>query len=192
MQGLIETIRRAKEHDPKAWAILWEGFGPSLLELAQRLLGPRWPEKSVSDLLQTTWLRAFLGIGGFRGGEKDEQTASLFRAWLAIIMRHEWSNEARHDRTRQSLRGGPAVDEAEVAGTDQPPSVEFMRAELQAKVGEAMARLGPAEREVLQLHLLEGLSDPAIAARLGITTHQARYRREQALQEMKSQLEGRV
>jgi RNA polymerase sigma factor (sigma-70 family) len=191
MNGINEHIRRAREHDPEAWASLWEAFGPTLLGLAQRQLGPRWPEKSVSDLLQTTWLRAFLGIGDFRGGVNDEQTAALFRAWLAIILRRAVSNEARHDRVRQALRGGPVPGEAEVAGPDQPPSVAVMRAELQAQVREAMARLGAAEREVLQLHLVEGLSDPTIAERLGITLHQARYRREQALKEMKGHLEGR-
>jgi RNA polymerase sigma factor (sigma-70 family) len=192
MNGINEQVRRAREHDPDAWALLWEAFGPTLLGLAQRLLGPNWPDKSVSDLLQTTWLRAFLGIADFRGGSSDEQTTVLFRAWLAIILRRVWSNEARHDRTRQNLRGGPPPDEAEVAAPDQPPSVEFMRAELHAQIREAMEKLGAAEREVLQLHLLEGLSDHAIAGRLGITINQARYRREQALQEMRGHLEGRV
>ncbi len=190
MKGINEQIGRARQHDPGAWALLWEAFGPTLLGLAQRLLGPSWPDKSVSDLVQTTWLRAFLGIADFRGGGSDEQTAVLFRAWLAIILRRVWSNEARHDRTRQVLRGGPPPAEAELPGRDQPPSVEVMRAEMQARVSEAMAKLTPPAREVLQLSLLEGLSDQAIAARLGLTVHQARYRREQALQEMKGRLEG--
>jgi RNA polymerase sigma factor (sigma-70 family) len=191
MNDINEQIRRAREHDPDAWARLWEAFGPTLLKMAQRLLGPRWPEKSVSDLIQTTWLRAFLGIEDFRGGTNDEQTVVLFRAWLAIILRRVWSNETRYDRTRRALRGSPPPAETEVTGPDQPASVEFMRAELEAQVREAMAKLGAAEREVLGLHLVEGLSDPAIAGRLGITLHQARYRREQALQAMRHHLEGR-
>jgi RNA polymerase sigma factor (sigma-70 family) len=192
VQGINEQISRAREHDQAAWALLWEAFAPTLLGLAQRLLGPGWPQKSVSDLVQTTWLRAFLGIQEFRGGVGDEQTTVLFRAWLAIILRRVWSNEARHDRTRQALHGGPPAGQSDVASRDQPPSVEIMRAELHATVREAMLKLAPGSREVLQLSLLEGLSDPAIAARLGITRDQARYRREQALQEMRAHLEGRV
>jgi RNA polymerase sigma factor (sigma-70 family) len=192
MIDITNHIRRAKERDPDAWALLWEAFGPTLLGLAQRLLGPRWPEKSVSDLIQTTWLRAFLGIEDFRGGTTDEQTTVLFRAWLAIILRRVWSNETRYDGTRQAVRGGPPPAESEVESADQPPSVEFMRTEVQAQICEAMAKLGSAERQVLQLYLLEGLSDSAIAARLGITLNQVRYRREQALQEMRGHLEGRV
>jgi DNA-directed RNA polymerase specialized sigma24 family protein len=97
--GVHALIDRAKRGDQSAWHELFGMVQPFLLRVAGQLLGPNWPEKSVSDLFQDTWMRAFPKLSEFRGGENDAQTGAAFRAWLAQIMRNVHRNIVRADGT---------------------------------------------------------------------------------------------
>ena len=70
--GVHDLVLRAKAGDELAWQELCELAQPYLYRLAQRALGPDRPSQSVSELLQGTWLRAWQGIEGFRGGRRNQ------------------------------------------------------------------------------------------------------------------------
>lgn len=84
-----------------------------------------------------------------------------FRSWLLRIVR----NQAFNWRSRRRLRdlGGEAP--AESAHDASPPDALAFRFRLL----EAMAVLGPTEREVVLLHDLEGWTHPEIAETLAIS-----------------------
>jgi DNA-directed RNA polymerase specialized sigma24 family protein len=75
--GIHALLQRAKGGDEAAWQRLHDMARPYLLQVAQRYLGADWPQQSLSDLIQDTWVRAWQGIGGFDGGAGDEQTAPI-------------------------------------------------------------------------------------------------------------------
>lgn len=70
-----DLVKQAKKGDEAAWTELHSLVQPYLLSLAKRLVGPDWPERSGSDLVSATWLRALKGIDNFKGGVDDSQTA---------------------------------------------------------------------------------------------------------------------
>src|SRR5581483_12094933 len=93
--GVHELVGKARAGDREAADRLYALARPYLARRAADLLGPNWPEKSISDLIQETWLRAWKAIARFEGGGDDANTGALFRAWLATTMRNIWLNELR-------------------------------------------------------------------------------------------------
>ena len=99
--GVHDLIARAKAGDGQAWKCapcngrcLPHESGP------QRLLGDSWPLESVSDLTQETWQRVVVGLADFAGGERDDQTGPMFRAWMLRTLKHVHVNRLRADRAR--------------------------------------------------------------------------------------------
>ena len=64
------------------------------------------------------------------------------------------------------------------------PSGRLMRAELRERVRAALAELAPADREVLVLRYLEGLSTPEIAAILRVSQRTVQSRHRLALERL--------
>jgi RNA polymerase sigma factor (sigma-70 family) len=201
--GVHELVRQAKGGDKGALEQLYALVQPYLLRLAEQTLGPDWPHKSVSDLTQETWLRAWQGIGGFRGGADDTQTAALLRAWLKRTLRNVCHNDRRFDAARRRRAPGRPlrVDAAGLydsrgEGVDPPardatPSANARTAEQQSLIRQALARLpNPADRELVRLRVFEGLLFQEIGARLGCDESTVRYRFQRALQHLGRDLKG--
>ncbi len=65
--GVHALVQRAKSGEREAVDALYRLTLPYLCRLAQKLMGPGWPDKSVSDLIQQSWLRPGKGFRAFRG-----------------------------------------------------------------------------------------------------------------------------
>lgn len=190
--GVRTLIGKARLGDRAALDRLYALAQPYLLRLAQRVLGPGWPEKSVSDLTQETWLRAWQGIGDFQGAESDADTGALFRAWLARTMKNVWLNDRRHDNAlcRRPPAGivPLAGDDSAAPGHDPPggdgtPSENVRRQEQRQLLERAVADLpDPADRDVVRLRFFEGLSFAQIGQRLGRDESTVRYRLQRILE----------
>jgi RNA polymerase sigma factor (sigma-70 family) len=200
MEGLNDLLRRARAGDGPAWAHLQSAFEPHLWRVAQNLLGRDWPQMSCRDLIQDTWLRVVAGLADFRGASRDEQTAAVFRAWLAQLMRNLWCNEVRDGRAQRRWAGpvrslSVGTDStpggAFIPAPDPTPSRDASRAEMRELVRAALERIDdPEVRTVLRLHYLEELSLRAIAAQLGLTYDQVRGRCAAGEEQLKVYLEG--
>jgi RNA polymerase sigma-70 factor (ECF subfamily) len=136
-------------------------------------------DADADDVLQETFIAAWRGARGYRG----EGSA---RAWLFTIAR----NAVRHAHRRRvgepdrfaSLDAAETLDAIALAagwgsdaGTNARDTAELVRA--------ALARLAPAEREILVLRDIEGLSGEETAGALALTLpamksrlHRARLR----------------
>jgi RNA polymerase sigma-70 factor (ECF subfamily) len=200
MDGLNDLLRRARAGEAEAWQRLKAAFEPHLWRVAQSLLGRDWPQKSCRDLIQETWLRVLAGLAEFRGASRDEQTAAVFRAWLAQTMHHLWCNEVRDEQAQCRRAPGrvlslPAADDSTVAGPavaapDPTPSRDASRAELRRLVHAALERIDDPEiRAVLRLHYLEELPLREVAARLQLTYDQVRGRCHAGEERLKVYLE---
>ena len=134
---------------------------------------PRWrPLFSIEDLLQETYLDAFLGIG--RLITRDEQS---FAAWLCQIANRNLINalktlEAEKRGGDRHPVGRPVSDASYVAlydllsGTSSTPSQHFARDEGRSAVEHAMSQLPRNYRLVVELYDLEGWSMADVARRL--------------------------
>lgn len=120
-------------------------------------------DADAEDLLQETFLSAFLFAAGFRGD-------SSVRTWLLVIAR----NAALRLRARNSRASADAQGEAPLAelgwragwSQDDPESLAIC-AQRRDRLERALRSLPPEYREILVLRDLEGLSGPETAQLLG-------------------------
>ena len=135
----------------------------------------------AEDILQETFLSALRGIGTYRGD-------GSLKAWLLTIARREALAQMRRNQDtpteQESLESLGAA-----AGWGAPsPEESLGEQQRQARVEAALARLAPADREVLLLRDIEGLSGEETAVALGVPLaamksrlHRARLRLVAAL-----------
>jgi RNA polymerase sigma factor (sigma-70 family) len=177
--GVTALVARAKQGDTEALERLYQTAQPYLLRLAQRTLGPGWPEQSLSDLTQETWIRAWQAIGDFQGADNDADTGALLRAWFARTMKRAWLNQIRHENAQRrkptaglvSLMDHVPEDSRpglDPAATDPTPSENVREQEGRFLLEQALEKLtDSSDREVVRLRFFEGLSFTQIGERLG-------------------------
>jgi RNA polymerase sigma factor (sigma-70 family) len=204
-EGTQELVRQAQAGGAEAWQQLHEWAQPFLLRRAGRLLGPDALQESASDLTQEVWTRAWQGIGDFRGGPGDAETAALFRAWLARILKNVHLNGRRFWQT-QKRQPPPGLvhlgatgangesgtgSRADPAADDPSPSADLKQEEQGRLIQQALVGLpDPTDVEILRLHFFEGLSLTQIAARLGVSLDRVRGSFHRSLERLRPQLDS--
>jgi RNA polymerase sigma-70 factor (ECF subfamily) len=134
----------------------------ALYRLAYHLAGNT---AAAEDLTQETYLRAYRGFAGFRGGD--------VRAWLFTILRHVFRDECRRHRRMPTIVSADDVDHDAFAprdGGSWTPSAETeaLRRLPSEAVERAFAALAPDWRLVVLLADVEELSYREIAAVMDI------------------------
>lgn len=149
-----------------------EGFylacQPQVLRYLTRMVGNG---DVARDLTQETFLRAT------RSPAPGDEPAR--RAWVFRIARNLALNHLRDGSRRDARRG-------EAAG----PSVAHATQETSVVVREALAQLGPLDREVFLLRETAGLNYGEIAEACAITEDAVRARLQRARQALRVMLEG--
>ena len=125
-------------------------YEPDLRAAARRVVGT---SQDVDDVVQEALLRAFRGLGRFRGD-------STLKTWLVRITRNAALDEVR----RRNRRPAHALDDAEQAAGPDPIEPVAARHELAA----ALAALPPDQRAVVVLVDIEGVDYDAAARRLDV------------------------
>ncbi len=130
----------------------------------------------AEDLVQDTLLRAFKGLATFNGPSP--------RAWLFTIMRN--ANINNHRRQRPGLlRGlGDPVMDADRRNPSAPSAEDIAAAAAPAPwISDALARLSPRLRQVVELVDIDGLTYDEAATLLDVPVgtvmsrlHRARHR----------------
>lgn len=159
---------------------------PAIWRYARLLTGN---DATAEDVLQDTLLAALQGAGGFAG----EGSA---RAWLYTIARNSLARRhrrragepARFDDSDTIDLLGPA---AGFGADDTDAEATLAAAEDRHRVRAALARLSPADQEVLVLRDIEGLDGEETAAVIGVPLaamktrlHRARLRLAALLREV--------
>jgi RNA polymerase sigma factor (sigma-70 family) len=198
--GVHDLVERAKAGDEQAWRELFVQAQPYMARLAQRALGPQWPQQSVSDLLSGTWLRVCKGIADFRGGENDIQTGALFRAWLGKTLKNVRRNDLRFDSTDKrkqppgTVRLGTAGDGCsasglDVAGKEPTPSTNVRAEERTTLVQEALAELSDVkDREIIRLCFFEDIPLSQVSKQMDLSYDDVRTRFHRSLKRLKPKL----
>jgi RNA polymerase sigma-70 factor (ECF subfamily) len=182
MPGLAALMDRYLDGDERAFGQLHAALSPRLRGLLGKLVRDT---ATAEDLLQATLLKAHLAREGFevRGPHPD----AAVQAWYATIARNLALDHLRGQirERRRRVDGGEERDLIQEIATDLPSVEEWQvdrdtAAEITRRVHEALAQLPAAQREVVELHKLAGLSMAEISERLQIREGAVRVRAHRA------------
>ena len=153
-----EVVAAIVAGDPAGLAEAYDRYATPLYSFCRTML--REPA-DAADAVQDTFVIAAPRLSGLRDPER-------LRSWLYAVARNECYRRLRAGGQHASIEEAPDVtDEA----ADVAADVE--RADLRALVRDALSGVGPAEREVLELQLRQGLSGGEVASVLGISRNHA-------------------
>ena len=176
-----ELVARSKTGDTESFNQLVKRWERPIFALAYRTLGR---EEDARDVTQETFLRAFRGLGGFKGDAK-------FSSWLyriALNLCRDWMRKER----RAPILAVPEGVEVEQLVAEQGPSetVEDLaaRAELGREVAKAMESLPAEQRQAIILKEYHGLTFQEIADLMRCPLSTVKTRVYQGLSTLRKQL----
>lgn len=166
IRGLYGLMDRYCDGDRRAFSDLHAALTPRLRGFLIKLVRDA---STADDLLQLTFLKAHLARERFcvQGGDPD----GTVRAWYFAIARNvaldhlrQRGRRERHETTLLARGGDRDEIEVEVQLADEGASIEELA--LQRELGEAIVervraaieQLPASQREVVELHKLQGMS----------------------------------
>jgi RNA polymerase sigma factor (sigma-70 family) len=169
-----DAVTRAIAGNVDAFTDLVERYRSVALRVAYGIAGD-----DAEDVVQEACVKAFRALPGFHPDRP-------FRPWLLAIVANEARNRQRGigRRRRVGLRvaGRRAVD-----GPDPVEAIE--RDEDRRRLLAAVARLGPADREIVALRWFAELTEAETASALGCPVGTVKSRSSRALARLRRLLE---
>jgi RNA polymerase sigma-70 factor (ECF subfamily) len=169
-----ELIQAAQRGDRDAFDELVRMTYVDLYTLAVRLTGN---EEDARDVVQDAYLRAWKGIGKFRGD-------AALSTWLYRITANCASTHLSRRRRTRTEPLLPGLEPADVRHESQPDAVAETALDL-AEVARAVDALAPKLRAVVVLRDIYGLTHEAIAEELGISLSAAKVRLHRARKQLR-------
>jgi RNA polymerase sigma-70 factor (ECF subfamily) len=151
------------------WTVLFEEEAPRLMRFLRRF-GPR---VSAEDIKQDAFAKLYAA--------KADDIASP-RAYLTATARNLALNDIR--RQRNAATDAHADIEAIAPAYTADPETQLIASEEAAAAAAALNALEPQLRDALLLHLVEGLTQPQVAARLGCSRRTVQRYIETALSQL--------
>jgi RNA polymerase sigma-70 factor (ECF subfamily) len=177
-----ELVARSIGGDAESFNQLVLRWERPIYALAYRVIGR---EEEARDVVQETFLRAFRGIGNFRGQAK-------FSSWvyrIALNLCRDWIRRER----RAPIQAAPeGVDLIELAAEQGPvESIETLvaRSDMSKAVAEAMALLPEEQRTAIILKEYHGMTFQEIADLQGCPLSTVKTRLYQGLSVLRRYLQ---
>ena len=174
---LVALVELAKSGDREAFDRLVRVTHSDAYALALRLTGST---EDARDVVQEAYLRAYKGVGRFRG-------EAQFSTWLyRIVANCATTHLSRRQRHRHDHLG--VYDDVIDTRPDHDPALQGDRAELRERLDGAIRDLPPRLRSVVVLRDVYDLPHEAIAAELGISVTAAKVRLHRARRRLREQV----
>ena len=165
-------VAAARAGDVEAWVQLYRGVYPRLRAYMVRRVGAQHAEDAVSD----TVCRAVAGVHRLEVGPAG------FDGWIFGIARRVAADHHRRAGRRPRVA-------SDVPGDSGPePGDALSTFEDHRQLRQAFARLTPADRELLELRVVAGLSAEQVAAVLGKRAGAVRTAQSRALARLRALL----
>ena len=175
-EELAGLVRAARGGDGAAWEALYRRAYPRLLAYARRRLPS---DDAARDAVSETMARAVRSIGRFR------DDGNGFDAWLSGIVRHVVL-DAQRTAGRRPVVGEAALPD--LPSAEDGPEAALVAGVDAASLRAAFARLDPADRELLELRVVLGLSSDEVASVLGKRAGAVRMAQARALERLRAHL----
>lgn len=153
-----ELVSRAAGGEHPAFEELVRRHAGRLHSVVYRLGLPR---EMAEEVVQEAFLRAWRGLGSFRGG-------CQFSTWLYRIGCNEAQRRLAHERPRIKLLSGSEPDPDVMSDPRSEPHFQLAQVRLRQALAESVGALPLIYRAPLVLRDIEGLSTADAAAILGI------------------------
>ena len=176
-ETLAPLVAAARQGDRLAFEELVRVTTPETYTLAYRLVGN---EHDARDVVQEAYLRAYRGIGRFRGDAKF--TTWMYRITANCAVTH--LERCRRHRHEELADDAPLAD----GNVERDPQARADTSALRSQLGIALQELPPRLRAVVVLRDIYDLPHEAIAAELGITETAAKVRLHRARRRLREQL----
>jgi RNA polymerase sigma-70 factor (ECF subfamily) len=151
-----EIVERLHRRDPQALAELYDRYGRLAYSLIFRVVRDA---AIAEDLVQETFLRVWNRAQGF-----DTAKGSL-GPWLLAVARNRAIDYLRSASGR--MRNALELEESEHPSSFMDLEKEILRSDRARRVKEAMDKLAPHQRQVIELAYFEGLSQSEMAEKMG-------------------------
>jgi RNA polymerase sigma-70 factor (ECF subfamily) len=177
-----ELVARSTGGDPESFNLLIKRWERPIYALAYRTIGR---EDDARDVVQETFLRAFRGLGGFKGQAK-------FSSWLYRITLNLCRDWMRRQRRAPVVLTPDGVDLVELAGESEgveTADAAVVRKDLSRAVARAMTALPEEQRAAIVLKEYHGLTFQEIADLLGCPLSTVKTRLYQGLTVLRKELE---
>lgn len=150
----IVTVQRMAAGDQQALGVLYDRYGRMVYSIALRITGDA---QAAEECTQDAFLAAWRTAAAFDSARARPST------WICAIARNRALDAAR----AQARRPTPH-DAVEPTGHEPDTADLVQKADDAVRVAEAMAKLPPAQLQVLQLAYFDELSQTQIAEQLGL------------------------
>lgn len=171
MDGALITA--AQNGDEGAFLTLYHRHAGRVRRQVSKWVGDPDPSL-VDDLCQEAWLRAFRGLGTFRGEAE-------FGTWMHTIARNVVTSRGRTTQRRTELLQESWTPRV----TSRPEPVE-----LRVDLRRAVDALPSGMRRVLWLHDVEGWTHADIGVALGVTEGTSKSQLFKARARLRESLQG--
>jgi len=177
-----ELVARSTGGDPESFNLLIKRWERPIYALAYRTIGR---EDDARDVVQEAFLRAFRGLGGFKGQAK-------FSSWLYRITLNLCRDWMRRQRRAPVVLTPDGVDLVELAGESEgveTADAAVARKDLSRAVARAMTVLPEEQRAAIVLKEYHDLTFQEIADLLGCPLSTVKTRLYQGLTVLRKELE---
>jgi RNA polymerase sigma-70 factor (ECF subfamily) len=173
------VLRAAKDGDPEATAAIYQAFAPDVFRFFMVAVNDK---ELAEDLVAGVFVSVLESLARFRG------PADALAGWVFRIARHDLYDHRRWAARRRSAR----IDDAEVlldVADPAPGPQELAEAGMvRHRLRCALGTLPAAQRSVLTLRLVAGLSTTETAAVLGRTQGAVKALQHRGLANLSRQL----
>jgi len=174
-------VERACRGDNHAFGLLIDKYRPQLEGLIANSLGP----DEVPDLLQETFLQAYLSLDRLRDPERFD--AWLYGIALNLIRMHHRRGRRADVTSWEALQGGTTRPLDGALRTDSAEDLALTRA-VHAALRSAIENLSEVNREAVVLYYIDGLSYREIADLLTVPLSTVKSRVHKARQQLRIDL----
>jgi RNA polymerase sigma-70 factor, ECF subfamily len=154
-----ELIERLQAGEPQALGALYDQLAPLVHAVLLRILGDRTEAEEV--LLDTFWQV-------WKSAKDYDPSRGTLEAWVTTIARSRALDRLRARQKRQSGLVLYEQEGRELSTSSAPmPEAVALQGERAQAIATALAALSEEQRRPIELAYYEGLSQAAIAGRLG-------------------------
>jgi RNA polymerase sigma-70 factor (ECF subfamily) len=155
-EGDAELVRRLQKRDPQALGELYDRYGRVAYTLILRIVRDA---ATAEDLVQETFLRIWNRVQGFDGDR------GALGGWLLAVARNRAIDYLRSAGGR--LRNAVELDENAHPSLFLDLDKKILNADNARRLRQALEKLNPNQRNVIELAYFEGLSQSEMAERIG-------------------------